>query len=305
MDIIVRNTSDMEIIEDCQSEPMTHTFAVGKKLFTIIDTPGIIDFDRDEQDRDSFGSILSHLSQEIEEIQCICILLKPNKARLVFSLIVQQVVANLSNDVARNIVICFTHASPDIVGQAGRTLLPALRKELHDQELDLELDRSNVYFFDNAALRFLACIKEGIEFPEAMFDVFSSSWTRAVQEVNQMLKYIETLEPHRIGNSCNNTNHNTGTVANFVPGVTKGGFYSSEYLVDEQQFLYRNKMKNHSRREGDFGRFLWVCIEKGCHASASTEILEGDGEVERLVGKGKFAHNHLSDPGKVGIFHLI
>ena len=79
----------MEIIEDGQSateEPKIHTFAVGEKRFTIIDTPGIVNFDQEEQDREDLESILGHLSQEIE---CICILLKPNKARLVFSLIVR------------------------------------------------------------------------------------------------------------------------------------------------------------------------------------------------------------------------
>ena len=163
----------MEIIKDGQSsteEPNTHTFAVGDKLFTIIDTPGIVDFDQEEKDREDSESILSHLSQEIQEIQCICILLKPNKARLVFSLISQQVTTHLGNDAARNIVICFTHASFDVVDQAEHTLLPALQQELYDQEVELELDQSNVFFFDNGALRFLACVKDGIEFPEIMFD---------------------------------------------------------------------------------------------------------------------------------------
>ena len=78
LDILVRNTSDMEIVEDGPSaaqEPTTHTFAVGEKLLTIIDTPGIVVFDKEEQDRENFESILSHLSQELQEIQCICILL--------------------------------------------------------------------------------------------------------------------------------------------------------------------------------------------------------------------------------------
>ena len=140
-----------------------HTFAVGEKVFTIIDTPGIGVSDEEEQERESFESILSHLPQQIQEIQCICIVLKPNNGRLVFSTIVQQVVAHLGKEITSNIVICFTHASLDIVDQADQTLLPPLKEELHDQ--DVEFDQSNVFFFDNEALRFLACIKEGIEFP--------------------------------------------------------------------------------------------------------------------------------------------
>ena len=108
LDILVRKTSDMEIIEDGPSaaqEPTTHTFAVGEKLLNIIDTPGIVVFDKEEPDRENFESILNHLSQEIQEIQCICILLKPNNARLVFSIIVQQVVAYLGKDIADNMMI--------------------------------------------------------------------------------------------------------------------------------------------------------------------------------------------------------
>ena len=108
-----------------------------------------------------------------------------------------------------------------------------------------------------------------------------------------------------INSIASHSNSDIGTVANFVPGISKGETYSSAYLLDEQQFLYRNKVKkNHSRREGDIGRFLWECIEKGCHASILTELKEGDTEVERLVGKGKFAHSHTSDPGKVGVLDL-
>ena len=56
----------MQIIEDGQSSTeasMSHTFAVGEKLFTIIDTPGIVAFDKEEQDGENLESILSHLSR--------------------------------------------------------------------------------------------------------------------------------------------------------------------------------------------------------------------------------------------------
>ena len=93
-----------------------------------------------------------------------------------------------------------------------------------------------------------------------------------------------------------------GEKANFVPGVQKGALN----LVDEQQFLYHGSrnLGGVGRKPGDFGRFRWRCVEENseprCPASAYTELSEGEGEVERLVGKGKFEHNHPSDPGKVG-----
>ena len=75
--------------------------------------------------------------------------------------------------------------------------------------------------------------------------------------------------------------------------------------MDEQQFIYHGSrhVGGAERKQGDVGKFWWKCVEKNselrCPASASTDLREGEGEVERLVGKGRFKHNHPSDPGKV------
>ena len=54
--------------------------------------------------------------------------------------------------------------------------------------------------------------------------------------------------------------------ATFVSGPTKGSKYSSRYLVDENNYLYKRKVK---KNDGAWGRHLWICIEKAlwfhCH----------------------------------------
>ena len=81
--------------------------------------------------------------------------------------------------------------------------------------------------------------------------------------------------------------HFAGEVANFVPGVHKDKIN----LVDDQQFLYngsRHTGNKAVRKPEDVGRFYWRCVERnrGCPATAFTELKEGDGEVERFVRKG-------------------
>ena len=214
-DIHIGEPTDNENFEEGQSatqEPTSHVFVAAGKVVNIIDTPGIGDSRGVEQDKKNFDSILAHISH-VQEIHGICILLKLNNARLtvIFRFCIQQLLAHLHKDAARNIVFCFTHARGNFY-RPGDTL-PALRKELIDRNVDIELGRSNMFCFDSEAFRFLACIKEGIEFPKEDFEVFASSWTRAVQETNRMLEHIKTLSPHRVRNTLSMNDARTKVVA--------------------------------------------------------------------------------------------
>jgi len=130
---------------------------------------------------------------------------------VIFRFCIQQLLAHLHKDAARNIVFCFTHARGNFY-RPGDTL-PSLRKELIDRDVDIELDRSNMYCFDSEAFRFLACIQAGVEFPEEDFEVFSSSWTRAVKEKTRMFEHIKTLKPHRVCNTLSMNDARTKVVA--------------------------------------------------------------------------------------------
>ena len=214
-DIHIGEPTDNENFEEGQSatqEPTSHVFVAADKVVNIIDTPGIGDSRGVEQDKKNFDSILAHISH-VQEIHGICILLKPNNARLtvIFRFCIQQLLAHLHKDAARNIVFCFTHARGNFY-RPGDTL-PALRKELIDRKVDIELDRSNMYCFDSEAFRFLACIQAGVEFPKEDFEVFASSWTRAVQETTRMFEHIKTLSPHRVSNTLSMNDARTKVVA--------------------------------------------------------------------------------------------
>ena len=153
--IFIGDPNDNENFKDGQSatqEPTTHVFPQDGKIINLIDTPGIGDSRGIEQDKKNFDSILGHISH-IKEIHGICILLKPNNARLtvVFRFCIQQLLAHLHKDAARNIVFCFTHARGNFY-RPGDTL-PALRKELNDQNVDINLDKNNMYCFDSEAFR--------------------------------------------------------------------------------------------------------------------------------------------------------
>ena len=213
--IFIGDPNDNENFEDGQSatqEPTTHVFPQDGKIINLIDTPGIGDSRGIEQDKKNFDSILGHISH-IKEIHGICILLKPNNARLtvVFRFCIQQLLAHLHKDAARNIVFCFTHTRGNFY-RPGDTL-PALRKELIDRNVDIELNRSNMYCFDSEAFRFLACIQAGVKFPEDDVEVFSSSWSRAVKETNRMIEHIKTLKPHGVHNTLSMNNARCKVVA--------------------------------------------------------------------------------------------
>ena len=83
--------------------------------------------------------------------------------------------------------------------------------------------------------------------------------------------------------------------ANFLNGPTKGTKYSSRYLLDESNHLYSRKKK---ATDKEFGRHLWICLNKTCNASASTFSKEGDDEV-KIVAFGTKKHDHVADNAKV------
>ena len=64
-----------------------------------------------EQDKENFQNILSYISY-YEEIQGICILLKPNNSRLtvMFEFCIKELLTYLHKSAAKNIIFCFTNA---------------------------------------------------------------------------------------------------------------------------------------------------------------------------------------------------
>ena len=83
--------------------------------------------------------------------------------------------------------------------------------------------------------------------------------------------------------------------ARFLDGPTKWTKYASRYLLDESNHLYSRRNK---ATDPEFGRHLWICLNKTCTASASTFSKEGEDEV-KIVAFGSKKHDHLADTAKV------
>jgi GTPase SAR1 family protein len=186
-----------ELGQSATQDPRAYRLSYGDKIIRLIDTPGIGDTRGIEQDQRNVEKILAFLSH-YEEIHGICILLKPNNARLgvMFRFCIKELLTHLHRDAAHNIVFCFTNARNTFY-KPGDTL-PALRQLLQENpEVEIALSKQTMYFMDNEAFRFLAALKSNIEFDQTDRQDYSTSWDRSVQETTRLLKHITSLKPHK------------------------------------------------------------------------------------------------------------
>ncbi|CAG2172750.1 unnamed protein product [Oppiella nova] len=97
--------------QSATQEPKAYVLDWGKKHVRLIDTPGIGDTRGLDQDKENFDAILRYISN-LDELHGICILLKPNNARLtvMFQFCVKELLTHLHKSASNNIVFCFTNA---------------------------------------------------------------------------------------------------------------------------------------------------------------------------------------------------
>ncbi|XP_038059627.1 uncharacterized protein LOC119730696 [Patiria miniata] len=188
--------------ESATKETRSYVFQIGGDIIRLIDTPGIGDTAGIQQDRKNFENILSYLTY-YTEIHAVCILLKPNQSRLttVFRFCIQELLAHLHSSAKNNIVFCFTNARATFY-KPGDTL-PILNKELWDKQVGIEATPSNYFCFDNEPFRFLACVKNGVEFSKLEIKTYAESWNASVEETKKLFKHIDSLTPHNIRNTLN------------------------------------------------------------------------------------------------------
>jgi len=169
----------------------------GEYKIRLIDTPGIGDTRGIEQDKKNVANILAFLSN-FDEIHGICILLKPNNARLnvMFQFCIKELLTHLHRSAAKNIIFCFTNARGTFY-KPGDTL-PALKKLLEDNpDVEITLSKQTIYCMDNESFRFLAALKNGVLFDEKDRQDYSASWDRSVKETARLLEYVVSLQPHK------------------------------------------------------------------------------------------------------------
>src|SRR6185312_8109127 len=108
-----------------------YEFMMGNALVRLIDTPGIGDTRGLDKDKENFENILKYIAR-YKHLNGICILLKPNSARLtvVFRFCIQELLSHLHRSAKDNIVFCFTNSRTTFY-RPGETFVP-LREQLDE-----------------------------------------------------------------------------------------------------------------------------------------------------------------------------
>lgn len=210
--IVCTGSSENEIHTAGHSATQTarvYPLKTNTRVIRVIDTPGIGDSRGPIRDKQNFENILATIS-ELDELHGICILLKPNNARLnvFFRFCIKELLTHLHREASKNIIFCFTNSRSTFY-RPGDTMpaLIALLKE--DKTANIPIGHPNIFCYDSEAYRFLAAIKNNppVTFSEAEYLSFCESWTKSTEETNRMIEYISHLKPHTIKNTLdlNNT----------------------------------------------------------------------------------------------------
>ncbi|CAG9769511.1 unnamed protein product [Ceutorhynchus assimilis] len=168
-------------------------------MIRLIDTPGMGDPRGIDQDNKNCDYVLNYLGR-LEKVHAICLLLKPTNTRLdVFlNYCVTQILSRLEKSATENISFLFTNTRGQnyTPGETYTSLEVLVRKIKDVNNVHLPLSKNNVFCFDNEAFRFLASIKENVEFREGILEANIESWKYSYTEVYRLLSYIVALKPH-------------------------------------------------------------------------------------------------------------
>ena len=293
------NNEDSKAGNSATQWPKTYTFQRGDTLIRLVDTPGIGDVRGVEQDKENFKRILSHLSN-LNEIHGICILLKPNNARLtvVFQFCIKELLTHLHMDASKNIVFCFTNARSTFY-RPGDTLAPLKRLLADNKNGNIPVSRDTMYCMDNEAVRFLAAVKQGVKFEDDDRKNFSGSWNKSVEETARLFNYVADLPPHKTSDTIS-LNHSR----RMITELTKPMADISKNIQDNIAIVKdkEEEMKTIDITRDDLSKKLKVPAidlkieqlnypQTVCGNSKCMEIVQGQDGISEAVYKQK-CHDH-------------
>lgn len=192
----------------CTQNPTSHLVTFGNERIRIIDTPGIGDPRGVEQDKTNVDNILRYVSG-LDEIHGICLLLKPNNARLTtfFKFCVKEILTHLHKSSVHNLLFCFTNTRSTFY-KPGDTYPPLkellseindnLKKKSRGKADEIVLSGETMFCLDNEAFRFLCARRNNIDFKPEDFQNFSLSWDKSSAETQRMLSFIKSRRPHNV-----------------------------------------------------------------------------------------------------------
>ncbi|KRT78555.1 50S ribosome-binding GTPase, partial [Oryctes borbonicus] len=166
-------------------------------ILRIIDTPGIGDTRGMEYDERNTENLLTFIG-ELEYLNCICIMLKPNNSRLsvLFDYCIKHILLRLNWNIRTNIVFLFTNARSSFY-TPGDTLTPLKvmldQVERNNNEARILLDSNNVFCVDNESFRYLSAKQSGISFSQSDVEMYKSSWNRSAATCKRFVNYVTSL----------------------------------------------------------------------------------------------------------------
>jgi len=188
------NQLGQSVTQHCRS----YVFTIGTRTkLRLIDTPGMGDTRGLDQDDLNMQHILSYINN-LSHLNAICILLKPNEARLnvVFRSYFTRLLGFLGENIRNNIILCFTNTRGTFFapGNTG----PLLKKMLNSHSIkDIPFKKTNTFCFDSESFRYLVARLDGIEFDDYQKEEYKQSWMTSVKESNRLLEYIcSELKPY-------------------------------------------------------------------------------------------------------------
>lgn len=151
----------------------------------IIDTPGMGDTRGIQQDNINSENILSYISN-LEELHAICFLFKPDRARstVSFQYCIAQIFSRLDKSASDNIIFVFTGTRGSNYGP-GDTI-GILRRTVDDIRasppyVNISIGR-NVFCFENESFKYLAALKDNIQFDKHSKEKYKESWKKSSSE---------------------------------------------------------------------------------------------------------------------------
>ncbi|RGB27693.1 hypothetical protein C1646_819606 [Rhizophagus diaphanus] len=225
------------------------------RIIRLIDTPGIGDTRGSEYDKKNCENILWYISH-YRYLNGICILLKPNDARLtiVFKYCIQELLSHLHKSAKDNIVFCFTNAR-ETHYRPGATLQP-LRKQLDKLKkqtkcgVEIKVQKDIMYCFDNESFRYLATIKE-IMFTQNEEQNFAESWKRSVDESLRLIEYLVKRQPHIVEDTLSlNNSRNTVSLLSKPLAEIDRLIQKNIILIQEKQEEINNSSKTIEELKG-------------------------------------------------------
>ncbi|KAF5288459.1 hypothetical protein FQR65_LT02111 [Abscondita terminalis] len=173
----------------------------------LIDTPGIGDPRGIDRDNVNMENVLSFIG-ELEHLNAICILLKPNNSRMtvLFEFCIKQLLSRLEKSASKNLIFVFTNTRSTFY-RPGETL-PTLKRLLSTiKGVDICCEKKNMFCTDNESFRFLAALKNKVKFRKDDITNFGKSWAQSNEECLRMIAYIvgdgnnPGLIPHEVKNT--------------------------------------------------------------------------------------------------------